>query len=126
MNPYEASETLSLPTDHRRSLPVSTMFGLCIGGLLLLVVLVLAGQITYLSFRYPGLNDPPSSPVDYWPEVVVSVSSIVIVIGLLIGLPVFLTSVATLRRFRAQSRADVLREGYVGFGEESGATEDAS
>ena len=102
------------------------MIGLCIGGLLLLGVLALAVFILYLYIRYPGLSDPPSRPVDYWPELEAFMSSIAIGIGLLIGLPVFLTSLATWRRLRLKSKAVATLEKRQESGEPSVATEAAS
>jgi hypothetical protein len=102
------------------------VLGLCIGGLLLLGVLALSVYIPYLYIRYPGLTDPPARPVDYWPELDVIVSSIAIGIGLLIGLPVFLTSLATWRRLRVQSKVVATSDHSQEGGEPTVATEAAS
>lgn len=107
LNPYAPSKTQSSLNSRPQMLPTSTFLGLCIGGLLLFGVLALAAYILYLYVRYPGLTDPPARPVDYWPEIEVLVSAIAIGIGLLIGLPVFLTSFSIWRRLRVQSCANV-------------------
>lgn len=126
LNPYTPSEARTSLSGNRRILPASTVFGLCIGALLLLGVLALAVYIPYLCLQYPGLTDPPARPLHYWPEIGVLVASIAVGIGLLIGLLVFLMSFATWRRLRIQLTKDATLENNQGCGESSAATDAGS
>lgn len=52
----------------------------------------------YLYLRYPGLTDPPSRPVDYWPQIGAEINMILAVVAGLIGIPTFWLSLIALRR----------------------------
>jgi hypothetical protein len=98
LNPYSVTGTSTDPTISRRRIRLATWLGLTVGGTLLTLVLIMAGRIPYLYIRYPGLTDPPSRPVDYWPGLEVELSTIAIVLTTPIVLAILVPTVLSLRR----------------------------
>ena len=97
-NPYSVPNTASVGRDRRPRVRWTTWLGLIAGGILIAVVLTLAGWISYLYWRYPGLIDPPSHPVSYWPELEVELSTIAIVVATPVALAILLPTLFSLRR----------------------------
>ena len=94
-NPYTPS-ALSVG---RRSFPVLPIIGLAIGSILLLGFALSSLTILYLYVRYPGLYDPSSRPVTYWPEIGAMVNTVVAFVTGVIGTPVLWKSIAAMRTF---------------------------
>jgi hypothetical protein len=97
-NPYSVPISASFGSDRRPNLRWTTWLGLIAGVILIAVVLALAGWISYLYYRYPGLNDPPSHPVSYWPELEVELSTLAIVVATPVALAILLPTLSSLRR----------------------------
>ncbi len=97
-NPYSVPKTASVGRDSRPRVRWTTWLGLIAGVMLIAVVLSLAGWISYLYYRYPGLIDPPSHPVSYWPDLDVELSTLAIVVATPVALAILLPTLFSLRR----------------------------
>lgn len=97
-NPYGVTGVATGQTNSGRRIRFSTLSGLTIGGILLALVLIMSVRIPYLYFRYPGLTDPRSKPVDYWPSLEVELLTVAIVLSTPFILVIFVPSVLSLRR----------------------------
>jgi hypothetical protein len=82
----------------RRTYPVLPLIGLAIGSILLLGFTLSSLTIVYLYVRYPGLYDPSSQPVTYWPEIGAMVNALIALLTGMIGTPVLWKSIVALPR----------------------------
>lgn len=94
-NPY----TPSALCVGRRPYPVLPIIGLLIGSIFLLGFTLSSLTIVYLYVRYPGLYDPSSRPVTYWPEIGAMFNTVIAFLTGVIGTPVLLKSIAAMRTF---------------------------
>ena len=103
-NPYSPPNTTVAVAD-RQPFPLGPVIGIFFGGLLLVGLIGSLGYITFLYLAYPGLIDPPSKPVDYWPEIGVFVHQILAGLFAVVGIPTFWLSLSAYRRRTADSSA---------------------
>ncbi|MGB7324439.1 MAG: hypothetical protein WBD31_06175 [Rubripirellula sp.] len=100
-NPYRPPVAENAVLRPRATIRATTWIGLAIGSVVLFLSAFLGGRIPYLYVRYPGLVDPPSRPVDYWPGLEVELSSYVLIVLVPFGSAVFICSVLSYRRQRS-------------------------
>ena len=103
VNPYAPSKTPATNEQASRPKLLWPRFGLFVGSAFTLGALYSAGYIAYLCLQYPGLTDPPSRPVDYWPEIGGFTNSFLAPIAACIGVPVLLYSRSAYRRRKSET-----------------------
>lgn len=62
--------------------------------------------VCYLYARFPGLHDPNSKPVTYWPEIDATLSSLIAFVTGIVGIPLYWYSRRNMLRAKRANQSD--------------------